>query len=189
MNGPPLQSGFVRSLIFALLVLPGMNTAAESGFANTIEYGNFTVSMGIFDLSMAPDEIVDALKEVGLERRVALVMVTPTSWATDSADDHAWAIIDIDGIRYDSIDPFIESASVEVVVALDEYTRQFIYRSRPRHMFAPNKPNPLLAFFSADLPPVESWQRVIFLDFLNGFEVEMHRIESDEPDFEGPLRV
>ena len=150
------------------------------GFVKSIEYGNFTVGLGIFNLSKLPAEVLNTLKELGLEKYVALVIVTPTSWATDSSDDHSWLIVDADGSKYRSLDPFLQDDLAKKVEELGDHIKSIIYRSRPRHTFAPNQANPLLVFFSAELPPIDSWKRVVFLDSLNGFQVDMRKISHGD---------
>ena len=150
------------------------------GFVKTIEYGNFTVSLGIFNLSKLPTEVMSSLKELGLAKNVALVIVKPTSWATDSSNDHSWLIVDTNGRKYHSLDPFLQDDLAKKIEDLEERIKHIIYRSSPRHTFAPNRANPLLVFFSEELPPIDSWKRVVFLDFLNGFQVDMHKINQHE---------
>ena len=171
----------ISMLALVSLVLPFTVEGEEiAGFVNTIEYGNFDVSLAISDLSRVPEEIIDSLRQLGLDKRVAFVIVTPTAWATDSSEDHDWVIFDIDGTKYASLDPFLEDELAEKVESLDERTKRFIFRSSPRHTFVPDEANPLLVFFTADLPPVDSWERVIFRDFLNGFQVDMHKIKKGD---------
>ena len=150
------------------------------GFVKSIEYGNFTVSLGIFDLSNLPAEVVDSLRDSGLAKNFALVIVTPTSWATDSSNDHSWLIVAADGSEYRSLDPFLQEDLAEKVEVLEERIKRMIYRSSPRYTFAPNQANPLLVFFSGELPPIDAWKRVVFLDYLNGFQVDMQKIIMDE---------
>ena len=160
------------------------NTCAEDkdtvGFVKSIEYANFTVKLGIFDLSNLPAELMDSLRDSGLAKNVALVIVTPTSWATDSSNDHSWLIVDADGSEYRSLDPFLQEDLAEKVEILEERIKRMIYRSSPRHTFAPNRANPLFIFFSEELPPIDRWTRVVFLDYLNDFQVDMQKISMDE---------
>ena len=150
------------------------------GFINSIEYANFNVKLGIFDLSNLPAELMDSLEDSGLAKYVALVIVMPTSRATDSSNDHSWLIVDADGIEYRSIDPFLREELAEKIDVLEERTKRMIFRSSPRHAFAPNRANPLLIFFSEELPPIDRWSRVVFLDYLNHFQVDMQKISMDE---------
>lgn len=163
---------------FSVLAQEGGEDTA--GFVQTVEYGNFTVSLGIADLSRVPEKIITSLRQLGIEKRVALVIVSPTAWASDSSDDHNWLIIDIGGTEYTSLDPFQEDDLAAKVETLDENTKYFIYRSSPRLSFAPDISNPLLVFFSKELPSISSWKRVVFRDILNGFEVDMHRIKKSD---------
>lgn len=178
--------GLILLTILLLFAVDGRisNTCAEDkdtvGFVKSIEYGNFTVNIGIFDLLKLPSEAVDSLRDSGLAKKVALVIVTPTSWATDSSNDHSWLIVDADGSEYRSLNPFLQEDLAEKVEVLEERIKRMIYRSSPRHTFAPNRANPLLVFFSGELPAIDTWTRVVFLDYLNGFQVDMRKISMDE---------
>ncbi len=88
------KRGLILLAFLLLFAIDGSisNASADDkdtvGFVKSIEYGNFTVSLGIFDLSNLPAEVVDSLRDSGLAKNFALVIVTPTSWATDSSNDH-----------------------------------------------------------------------------------------------------
>ena len=182
------KSGLVFLAVLSLVVGGVSYSLGEdtdtAGFVQSIEYGNFTVGLVILDLSRVPEEITDSLTELGLEKNVAFVIVKPTAWATDSAEDHSWLIVDGDGSEYSSLDPFLQDDLAKKVEALDDRIKRFIYRSSPRHSFAPDRANPLLVFFSGELPPIDSWERVVFRDFLNGFQVDMHKVNKDGLDFQ-----
>ncbi len=117
--------GLILLTILALFAVDGRVSYAFAededtvGFVKSIEYGNFTVGLGIFNLSKLPAEVLNTLKELGLEKNVALVIVTPTSWATDSSDDHSWLIVDADGGKYRSLDPFLQDDLAKKVEVLE----------------------------------------------------------------------
>ena len=72
------KMGLILLTILALFAVDGRVSYAFAededtvGFVKSIEYGNFTVGLGIFNLSKLPAEVLNTLKELGLEKNVAL---------------------------------------------------------------------------------------------------------------------